>query len=253
MPNFLTFVFNPYDRKARLYPALLTALPILVSIVLLIPEFDPIWVSVGSLILYCGVTTFLTQIGRDRGKLLEPVLFHSWGGKPSVAMLRHSDTRLGVMTKERYRSFLTSVVSGLKLASEEEERRYPEQAEDGYESATAWLLAQTRDRERFELLFRENMNYGFRRNTWALRPWAFIIEGVSIALITVLVFNLWTGEPISTIQSVDTRIWVSIVLTLMHMLFFIFNVRRKWVRLTAEAYAQHLLAACDTLESEQKS
>ena len=253
MPGFLTFVFNPYDRKARLQPALLTTLPFFVSIVLLILEFGSIWTAAGGIVLYCGGTTFLTQVGRDRGKRLEPALFQAWGGKPSVAMLRHSDTRLGVATKERYRSFLTRTVPGLRLASEEEEHRCPQQAEDGYESATTWLLAQTRDRERFELLFRENMNYGFRRNIWALRPWAFITESVSIALVAVLVFNLCTGELISTIQSVDIRIWVSIVLTLIHMFFFAFKVRRKWVRLTAEAYAQHLLAACDTLEGERKS
>ena len=253
MPGFLAFIFNPYDRKARLQPALLSTLPILVSIVLLIPEAGPIWAAVGGLILYCGGTTFLTQVARNRGKRLEPVLFQSWDGKPSVAMLRHSDRRLGVATKERYRSFLVSAVPGLKLASEEEERRCPEWAEDGYESATAWLLAQTRNRERFELLFRENINYGFRRNIWALRPWAFVIEGVAIILTLVLAFNLWTGEPIITVQSVGLQIWVSIGLTLMHMLFFVFNVRKKWVRLTAEAYAQHLLAACDTLEGERKA
>lgn len=253
MPGFLAFVFNPYDRKARLRPVLLTALPILVSVVLLIPEFGLIWASVGGLILYGGGMTFLTQVGRDRGKRLEPALFQSWGGKPSVAMLRHSDVRLDVTTRKRYRSFLMSVVPGLRLASEEEERRCPEWAEDGYESATAWLLAQTKDRERFELLFRENMNYGFRRNIWALRPWAFTIAGSTIALIAALNFNLWTGELITTVQSVGIEIWVSVVLTVVHVLFFLLKVRKEWVQITAEAYAQQLLAACDTLEGERKA
>ena len=253
MPGFLAFVFNPYDRRARLQPILWTALPILVSVVLLIPEFGPIWASVGGLILYGGGMTLLTQVGRDPGKRLEPALFRSWGGKPSVAMLRHSDVRLGAATKERYRSFLISVVPGLRLASEEEERTCPEWADDGYESATDWLLTQTKDRERFELLFRENINYGFRRNTWALRPWAFTIAGVTIALIAVLNFNLWTGELITTVQSVGMEIWGSVVLTVVHILFFLLKVRKEWVRLTAEAYAQQLLAACDTLEGERKA
>lgn len=251
MPGFLAFLFNPYDRKARLQPALLCALPLFVSVVLLIPEFGPIWAAVGGLILYCGGTTFLTQIGRDRGKTLEPVLFRSWGGKPSVAMLRHSDTRLGKSTKKRYRAFLNRSVPGLKLASTEEERTCLEQAEDGYESAAAWLLTQTRDRERFELLFRENINYGFRRNIWALRPWAFALEAVAIAAVGVAVSNSWTGELAATIQVSSVEWWTSLLLTVLHGLFFTLKVRSEWVRLAAEAYARQLLAACDVLESDR--
>ena len=252
MPDFLALVFNPYDRVARLQPALLAALPLLVSIVLLIPEFGLIWAASGGLVLYCGGTTFLTQAGRDRGKCMEPALFQSWGGKPSTAMLRHSDTRLVGATKERYRNFLASVVPGLTLASEDQERRCPEQAEDAYESAIDWLLAQTRDRGRFELLFRENINYGFRRNIWALKSCAFVMAGIAVATIAVLVFNNWTGEPIVVVESVGMQIWASLVLALTHIFFFAFKVRKKWVRVAAEAYARRLLAACDALDSERK-
>ena len=107
-----------------------------------------------------------------RGKAREPQLFQAWGGKPSVAMLRHGDRRLSSSDKGRYRAFLERSVPGLKLASPRQEQRSREQADDGYQGATTWLLAQTRDRSKFELLFRENMNYGFRRNLWALRGWA---------------------------------------------------------------------------------
>ena len=96
MIDVLNSLFDPYDRKARLAPALLCGLPLFVSVVLLIPEVGAIWAAVGGLALYCGGATFLAQVGRDRGKALEPKLYATWGGKPSVAMLRHSDTR-GIM------------------------------------------------------------------------------------------------------------------------------------------------------------
>ena len=254
MLDLLALISDPYDRQARLKPALLTMFPILVLIVLLIPEFDLIWASVGGFILYCGVTMFLKQVGRDRGKRLEPALFEAWGGKPSVIMLRHSDTQLDVITKERYRSFLMSAVPELKLPSEEDERKCPQKSDVGYESATAWLLTQTRDRERFDLLFRENINYGFRRNIWAFKLWAFIVDGIvmTIAMITILISDLWTTEIINFIQSIDMRIWASIALTFIHMLSFMFIVRKKWVQRAAETYARQLLAACDTLEGERK-
>ena len=250
MVGILSFLFDPYDRKARRTPALLCGLPLFVSVVLLIPEVGAIWAAVGGLFLYCGGATFLAQIGRDRGKALEPKLYSSWGGKPSVAMLRHADTRLTASTKGRYRAFLQRAVPELVLASAEEERISPEEAENGYESANSWLLAQTRDRERFGLLFRENINYGFRRNIWALRPWAFGLEVVAIVVIGVFALESWTGELSATVRAVGVEVWVSLVLTVVHALFFAFKIREGWVRIAAEAYAQQLLAACDVLESE---
>ena len=251
MSGILTSLFDPYDRKARVAPALLCGLPLLVSLALLIPEIGTTWATVGGLVLYCGGATLLAQIGRDRGKILEPRLYESWGGKPSVAMLRHRDSRVDPSTKERYRAFLGRVVPGLTLASPEEERRCPEEADAGYEGANSWLLARTRDRERFGLLFRENVNYGFRRNVWALKPWAFALETVALVVVGVAAFGSWTGELVTTIQASGGEWWTSLVLTVLHALFFALMTRKRWVRLAAEAYAQQLLAACDVLDSDQ--
>lgn len=253
MSGILAFFVNPYDRKARLHPALLTALPILSSIVLLIPEFGTILASVGGLFLYCGATTFLAQVVRDRGKRLEPSLYRSWGGKPSVVMLRHSDTRIDPTTKERYRSFLNSVVPNLRLASEDEERKCPKKADKGYESATSWLRACARKREHFDLLFKENINYGFRRNIWALKPWAFIFDAAAILLIAILNFDSWTYKNGIAVQPIAMQNWVCITVTIIHVLIFAFILREKWIRTAAEAYARQLLAVCDTLEFERKT
>ena len=125
MPDILNSLFDPYDRKARLGPALLCGLPFVVSIVLLVPDLGALWATVGGIFLYGGGATFLVQIGRDRGKVLEPELFRSWGGKPSVAILRHSDPRLVAATKNRYRAFLERAVPDLTLASPEIEQRAP--------------------------------------------------------------------------------------------------------------------------------
>lgn len=248
MSSYLSSLFDPYDRKARLAPALFCALPLIISSVLLIPKVGAIWSAVGGLALYCGGAMFMTQAGRDRGKVLEPGLFESWGGKPSVAMLRHSDSRLTNVTKERYRNFLVRAVPGLKLASAEDERRDPRLAEEGYESATSWLLTQTRDRARFALLFRENINYGFRRNVWALKPWALALDAVAITCLVFVVLDSWTGGVLTNIESIGVEWWASLVWTAMHGLFYVFKVKNDWVHLAAEAYARQLLAACDALD-----
>ena len=251
MPEILDSFFDPYDHKARLGPALLCGLPLFVSIVLLIPQLGAVWATIGGLVLYCGGATFLAQIGRDRGKALEPSLYETWGGKPSVAMLRHRDGRLDTQTKNRYRAFLKRAVPELTLASPEVEQKCPNQAEVGYESANSWLLAQTTGHERFRLLFRENVNYGFRRNVWALKPWSLGLDLIAIGVLAVVALNCWTGGYTTNVQAIGVEWWVSLVMTVMHVLLFIFRIRKGWVRLAAEAYAKQLLAACDVLEIER--
>ncbi len=248
MLNVLTYLLDPYERKARRYPALLCGLPLLVSVVLLIPEFGAVWGAIGGFAIFCGGTTFLAQITRDRGKTMEPKLYALWGGKPSVAMLRHADSRLNPSTKNRYRTFLQRVVPELTLASVEEEQANFKGADQGYESTISWLLARTRDRERFGLLFRENINYGFRRNIWALKPWAFAMEAIALVIIGISVLELWTGEFLASIQMLGMETWASLILTIIHVLFFTFRINNEWVRIAAETYARQLLSTCDLLE-----
>lgn len=252
MFNLETLISDPYNRKARLQPALLALLPILVASVLLVPEIQSSWGAAVGVAVYCGGAMWLTHLGRDRGKALEPMLFKAWDGKPSVAMLRHRDSYLSKATRERYRAFLERRVPDLKLASSEEEERSPTDADDGYESATAWLLAQTRDRERFRLIFEENINYGFRRNIWALKPLALLVDGllITVVLTTVVIFS--TDSVTSTLQVIDKPTWAAALFTLAHMLVFAVMVRRDWVRATTNAYSQQLLAACDILDSSDR-
>ena len=246
MLSILKFVLDPYDRRARLQPALLSALSLFVSLLLLVPQFPAVWSVVSGVVLFCGVTTWLMHLGRGRGKAREPQLFQAWGGKPSVAMLRHGDRRLSSSDKGRYRAFLERSVPGLKLASPRQEQRSREQADDGYQGATTWLLAQTRDRSKFELLFRENMNYGFRRNLWALRGWALTFDVAAIAIVALakpgLLAQFSGGTP-----PADTTILVSAAIVVVHAVTFLIVIRADWVREVADAYARQLLAACDRL------
>lgn len=252
MINLLTSLLDPYSRKARLQPALLSLLPAFSSLFILIPEFQTVWAAVGGLLVFSGGATLLTHLGRDRGKALEPRLYRKWDGKPSVAMLRHRDKSLPSLTKQRYRSFLESHVPGLGLASPEAEQTRPVEADDGYESATSWLLERTRNREKFALLFQENINYGFRRNIWALKPWALTIDSIITVIITILESDSWTGNLATTLAAVTLPVWACLILTVVHMLIFGFIFRPNWVRVQAQAYARQLLAACDALALERQ-
>ena len=163
-------------------------------------------------------------------------------------MLRHSDSRLPKQTRDRYRSFLGSAVPALALASPQEEEANPEQADAGYDSANRWLLEHTRDHARFDLLFKENMNYGFRRSLLALKPIALGIDAVALMLVIGMAVPSWTGQFYRTIPTLSPEWWASVVITVGHTLLFVAYIRPDWVRMAAETYAQQLLAACDSLE-----
>ena len=248
MSDWLKPMLDRYDRKARLRPSLLCGLPLVASVVLLIPELGAIWGSIGAVVVYGGSSMLLIQIARDLGKALEERLYQSWGGKPSAAMLRHTDCRLPRPTKDRYRSFLSSVVPGLALASPQEEEGNPEQADSGYDSANRWLLEHTRDHAQFDLLFNENMNYGFRRNLLALKPIALGMDAAALMLVFGTVIASWTGQFGSTILALSQEWWASVLITVVHTLLFVAYIRADWVQLAAETYAQQLLAACDSLQ-----
>lgn len=248
MLDWLKPVLDAYDRGARLKPALLSGLPLVASIMLLIPEFGVVWGSIAGLVIYSGGSMLLIQIGRDRGRALEGRLYEAWGGKPSVAMLRHSDGRLDGQIKERYRRYLNDAVPNLALPSPEEEHENPQRADEAYESANAWLLEQTRDRDRFDLLFRENINYGFRRNLASLKRVALAMDALSCALVVGFAVASWTGEFATTGRNLTPEWWVSLTVTTGHLWFFLVHVRGAWVLLAAENYATRLLAACDVLD-----
>ena len=244
MLSALTFILNPYDRKARLQPALLTGMPLFVCLAVLVSGFGWFWSAVAGLMLFCGATTWLTHLARGRGQALEPALFRAWGGKPSVAMLRHRDERLSTSDKERYRAILRRVVPELKLASFRKEQRSPEQADDGYQGATSWLLEQTRDRGRFELLFQESMNYGFRRNLWALKPFALAFDALAVAVVISFSIRLLSDIAGGTPPAYTMNVMCA-SLSVVHGIVLVIVVRSDWVRESAEAYAGQLLATCD--------
>ena len=100
------------------------------------------------------------------------------------------------------------------------------------------------------LLFGENISYGFWRNVWALRSWAFGLEVVAFVVVGVVALEAWTGELSSTFRAISVELWASLVLIVLHAFFCAFKIRAEWVRLAAEAYAQQLLAECDALEAE---
>ena len=241
------FQIDVYAFKTRVLPTVFAVAPLLVIGTFLIPSLSGGQSKIIGSLLGCAFLFLLDQLGRDRGKAIEPSLFTEWGGKPSVAMLRHRDGRVERHTKRRWRTILESKARGLVLATVAEEASSPACADGGYESATKWLLAQTRDPAQFRLLHAENANYGFRRNLLGLRPYAL---GMDAMCFVVLLAWWWLNGGLGSASELETlgiEFFVCLVAVLAHLGVMLGVVRSDWVRVVAEEYGHRLLACCDSL------
>ena len=85
--------------------------------------------------------------------------------------------------------------AGYPLPDHQDEETCSAWADTKYEEVVRSLREATRDTSRFPLVFAENVNYGYRRNLWGLRPF-----GTPIAVIltlcswTLLALTIW-GRP----------------------------------------------------------
>ncbi len=229
-------VTDPYERRARLYPALICLLPLIVSISLSFPSLFTTLSGLAVLVVSLGGLQLLTQLARDRGKRLEKSLFEEWGGMPSVAIFRFSDQNIPLPAKQRYHEIVSSE-TGIEAPTKELEMTSPKQADAIYLSWSDYLRGKTRDVRKYPMVFKENINYGFRRNLFGIK-WFCVFSGfLSIIVIAI---------PISQSDAItETQIGIMIAIML-YILIFIIVVNKDWVRITAFAYAKQLVESINS-------
>ncbi len=94
MTTIFELVKDPYERKARVVPGLLVALPLLVPLLCVYGAKHPVLTGVIGLLGGCGAIYALASVARGRGKKLEELLVKKWGGMPTTIALRHRDNFL---------------------------------------------------------------------------------------------------------------------------------------------------------------
>ena len=235
-------VLDIYSLKARLWPSLLAGIPLAVGISALIPGVSfPASAGVGA----AGAVALmflLAQVGRSRGKRLEAELFKSWGGKPSVRIMRHRDNTIDPQTKQRYHRNVVAICKDLRMPSAEDEARDHGAADQAYEAATKCLISKTRDTKKFGLLFRENVHYGFCRNAWGLKP-----LGILCSVLGAAAGGWRIVAALRASETPPSAAVAAAALSGLMLLLWSVWVWPKWVRVPAEAYAERLLEASDAL------
>src|SRR5713226_3809363 len=177
LDDLVAKVADPYERQARLYPALLALLPLLVMVMLLYGPKASALTSVVTIAVSCGGLYLMTNLFRELGKRMEERLFREWGGKPTTQLLRHRDNTIEAVTKRRYHSFLAAKINEA-FPDKDQEANNRDAADEIYQSGVRWLLSHTRsdDNKKFDLLFKENVTYGFRRNALGMKPVGLIVS-----------------------------------------------------------------------------
>lgn len=241
-------ITDPYERQARLFPALLALLPLFITVGSIYGPRLSALTNVVTVIIACGGLYLLAQVSRDRGKALEARLFAQWGGKPSTQLLRHRDPSIEAATKSRYHVFLSrKLAQALPAPSHEDDN--PKSADDVYQSAVRWLLNHTTDHERFQLLFKENISYGFRRNALGLKPLGLFIA-IACVVFVLVKYGVVTASGWSnlSLSKLPDEAWLSLVVSLVAVAVWITFFTKQRVRAAAFTYAETLLRACDVLE-----
>jgi hypothetical protein len=237
-------LFDAYSLRARLQPALLCLLPMFITIATWFPALYKAAVALVGLAAACGLTMLLAQIARLRGRRVEERLFSLWGGEPTTAWLRHCDHHLDTNTKARYYTCLAEGIPGWEAPTLQDEYERSAETDARYDSAARWLRERTRDKGRFSILFHENVNYGFRRNLYGLKPIGTVLAALTAVLNAALLYRHPSGFPVIGVSA--------LAFSILALATWLVIVTPGWVRDAGDAYARALLASCDELSAMQR-
>ena len=237
--------FDFYTIQARLMPAYVTLLPLAIGLQTWLPE-GAILERLGAVLIAPTLfTVLLAHLGRDRGFKLQNQLWSDWGGAPTTQLLRHRNPELNSVRRRLYHRQIKRLLPDLHMPSPDEEIADPEAADQNYEAATRMLITMTRDRNKFPLVYKENVNYGFRRNLWGLRPYGLILT--IIGLLICLVRISMSKHSMTALEPNFDSYLASIVCLMMVGIWGLW-INTSWVRIPAEAYANRLLETCTQLD-----
>ncbi len=248
-------LFDPYDRPARLYPGLLALMPLPVLLLCLYGPAHP-WISGPlSVVSFCGGGYLLGRVSRDAGKRIQEGLFIKWGGAPTTQLLRFREPLFDRHTKERFHGILAKGL-GKSLPTAEEESADPVAADEIYRAATTWLIGQTRDTKAFPLVFKENIAFGFQRNSLGIRPYGIAVAVICIVWSLIHARLLVVTQPFviaDRLESLAPAEALTIVVSIIILIVWIAFLTEAAVKRTAFSYAERLLQSCDHLKPTSTS
>lgn len=245
LANFI----NPYNRRARLFPALIVLLPLGLSAAAWTSLDYEVLGTLGVFAVTIGVASFLSQLARDAGKNKEADLFRLWGGKPSAQALSYRSGVFDPVTLQRTHRKLHKIEGALVFPDNaDDELADIETSMVTYKSASNLLVSSTRDKGEFPLLFEENINYGYRRNLWGMKPSGLVTSALGLVIAGTRIATLYIAD-----QQYSTVAFLAAVIACALFVLWLLRITPSWVRLAADAYARQLVTAVEQLQAESDS
>lgn len=177
------------------------------------------------------------DVARRRGRAIEPAIIEKMGGLPTTVTLRHRDPTYDAATKSGFHAFIARKL-GEAAPSAAEESADPGAADAYYARGTAWLRENTRNRKKFDILFNENVDYGFRRNLLGLKRPGFVLNAL-IVLVCIAIF--WRRWPVDLSDGFDAKVLAVVVIAAIHAAYLALFVTEEGVFEAARSYARQLL------------
>jgi hypothetical protein len=230
--------FDRYTLFARLFPAIIAAAPALaLAWVLMSSKSLGITHAIAGTALAVLLMVF-ADVARRRGKQIEPALIDRMGGLPSITMLRHCDDTLDAATKARMHKFLSDKLCEPAPTAPEEGADLS--AADGfYARAGTWLRENTRNKKKFDILFNENITYGYRRNLFALK-WPALALNAAIVIGCAIAY--FYGLP----EKYSLGLVPVFVIAFLHAAYLAIFSSENAVREASRTYARQLLLSTES-------
>ena len=232
-----TTLIDRYVLGARVAPVVVVALSLFLAVSAWIPFSEwPIKLLGGSAVLGIGAFV-LAQVSRDAGKAIEGPLWASWGGPPTMQMLRHRDQTVEAGSKTLLHRKLAALQIVDRLPTPGEEIADPVEADAQYRTCADWLrrkALELKAKAPFDIVHSENIAYGFRRNLLGIRPYGLTVFAASI--ITTIIAFFFHRDPYVELGGV----------TLVGA-YLLFAVNSEAVKRAAYDYSRRLLDAAQSL------
>ncbi len=236
-------MFSRYELQARVFPSFIAVSPIGVTVLIWYPEIISLESSFLTIFVLFIILFSLAKVAREFGKRIEKRMIKEERGFPTTRFLKHSDNTLNIYTKMRYHKYLNEHIPDMQLPSKEEELESSDGCTEKYNSAIHWLLEKTRDNQKYSLIYEDNINYGFSRNMVGIK-----YISICLAIISLLIDFIGIYQSYGNISfDLPLKVILSIFISLFFVIYWIFLVKKKWVKSASEAYARSLLAACEEI------
>jgi hypothetical protein len=183
IPSF----FDAYELRARYFPAVLLAAPLLTTVQLSFPGAQE---SIGQLIETAGLALALIYVMslyvRHAGRRIQPRLWSAWNGAPSTRFARWRDPTLSLSQKKLLHDSVGANF-GMKLPTSDEEATDKGSADSLISEAFDRARSYLRTNDASGLVAKQNAEYGALRNLLAVRR-VFTIESSACMIMSLV---LW--------------------------------------------------------------